>query len=138
MRLMTRHYLIVGGIALAVVAAALLAPRAAKGAPGGNLGQCFRSSEIRNWIAPDAKTLYLRVYTNQVYRVALSRECSPLRWKDARLITHSYGTDLICAPLDWNLRASEGPGDIPEPCFIQSITRLSPDDVVALPPTSKP
>jgi hypothetical protein len=142
MRVMARHFLMVGGVALAVVAGAVLAtPRAAKGADatGKSLAQCFREGEISNWVAPDAKTLYLKVYTNQVFKVALSRECSPLRFQGARLITHSYGPDLICSPVDWNLRASEGgPGDIPEPCFIQSITRLTPDEAAALPKNAKP
>jgi hypothetical protein len=138
MRVMTRHYLVIGGVALAVVvAAALLSPRAAKGATGAGLQQCFRSGEITNWVAPDPKTLYLRA-AGRYYRVDLARECSPLRWKDAHLITRSHGTGLICSPLDWNLRASEGPGDIAEPCFVQSITRLNPGDVAALPRQARP
>ena len=133
-----RHYMIAGGVAAAVlIAAAIIPPRTAHGAVP-SLKQCFASSDIRNWVAPDPKTLYLRVAVNRYFRVDLARECWPLKMQGSHLITRSFGPDLICSPVDWNLRTSEGPGDIPEPCFIQSITPLSPTDVAALPKNSKP
>jgi hypothetical protein len=142
MRVMTRHYLVIGGVALAVViTAAALSPRAAKGAVEGGHGlqQCFRSSEIGNWVAPDPSTLYLRVASNRFYRVDLVRQCSPLSMPSAHLITHTFGPDLICGPVDWTLSASDqGPGGIPEPCFIKTITPLSPDQVAELPHNTKP
>src|SRR5580698_4318128 len=138
MHITTRHFVIIGGIALtAMVAAIAAAPRA--GADEKSLKECFRFGEVRNWVAPDPRTLYFRVYTNRYYRVDLANECSPLRMQGARLIVRSFGPDLICAPVDLNLRAAEsGPGDIPEPCFVKSITRLSPDEVAALPKRAKP
>ena len=143
MRAMTRHFLMVGGIATLVVIAALVAtPRAAKGADepskSGSLKECFRFGEVSNWVARDPRTLYFRVYTNRYYRVDLAHECSPLRMPDAHLIVHSFGPNLICAPVDLNLRAAEGLGDIPEPCFVKGITRLTPDEVAALPKGAKP
>jgi hypothetical protein len=119
----------------ALTAGALLAPHAAKGIPA---GQCFHGSDISNWHAADPKTIYLRVYAGHYYRIDLSRECAPLHWADAHLITHTHGPDLICAPVDLDLRASEGPGGIPEPCFVKSLTALSPGDVAALPREVKP
>src|SRR5580698_6305004 len=137
MHITTRHFVIIGGIALtAMVAAIAAAPRA--GADEKSLKECFRFGEVRNGVAPDPRTLYFRVTTNRYYRVDLRNECSPLRLKSAHLIVHSFGPDLICAPVDLNLRASEGPGDIPEPCFVQGITRLSPDEVAALPKNARP
>ena len=142
--------LIAGGIAVAVVlAAAMIAPHAARGADepakpdepskSASLKECFRFADVRNWVAPDPRTLYFRVYTNRYYRVDLRNECSPLRSQGSRLIVHSSGPDLICAPVDLNLRAAEsGPGDIPEPCFVKGITRLTPDEVASLPKRAKP
>lgn len=140
---MTRHFLIVGGTAaLAVIAALVATSRSAKGAdePSKSASQkeCFRFGDVRNWVAPDPRTLYFRVYTNRYYRVDLAHECSPLRWPDAHLIVHDFGSGLICAPVDLNLRAAEGPGDIAEPCFVKTIIRLSPDEVAALPKRAKP
>jgi hypothetical protein len=119
----------------ALTAGALLSPHAAKGIPA---GQCFHDSDISNWRAADARTIYLRVYASHYYRIDLSRECTPLRWPDAHLITHAHGSDLICAPVDLDLRASEGPGDIPEPCFVKSLTALSTEEAAALPHKDKP
>jgi hypothetical protein len=135
-----KHFAVIGGIALAVAAAAIIAlPHAAKGdEPSKSLKECFRDSDIRNWVAPDPRTLYFRVYTNRYYRVDLANECSPLRTHSAHLIMHSFGPDLICAPVDLNIRASEGFGDIPEPCFVKGITRLSADEAAALPKNAKP
>jgi hypothetical protein len=131
----TRLGLISGALALAL-AGALMMPHPAKGA--WKAGACFHQSDIANWHAPDARTIYLRVFASRYYRIELSRECSPLRWPDARLINSAHGSDLICTPVDMDLKASEGPGDIPEPCFVKSITALSPDEAALLPKDAKP
>jgi hypothetical protein len=127
--------LLTGALAT-LLAGALLMPHPARGAMPA--GQCFHGSDISNWRAADARTIYLRVYASRIYRIDLSRECSPLHWPDARLVTHAHGSDLICAPVDIDLKASEGPGAIPEPCFVKSLTALSPDEAAALPKQSKP
>jgi len=143
---LARHLMIVGGLAtLVVVAASVIAPKAAHGAAPAagqtrlSPGQCFRQSDVGNWVAPDPRTLYVRVAANRYYRIDLARQCSALRWLTARLITRSFGTGLICGPVDMNLRASEGgPGDIAEPCFVEAITPLSREEVAALPKGAKP
>jgi hypothetical protein len=117
---------------------ALAAPVTAASAAAGNLAQCFNESDVSAWHAPDTRTIYLRVFVNRYYRIDLSRECSPLRRPDARLITHVLGTDFICSPVDFNLRASEGLGGISEPCFVKAVTQLSPAEAAALPKDAKP
>ena len=146
MRAMTRHYLIVGGLAAAVViAAAVIAPRAAHGEDTSpmrtrlNPGQCFRSVDVKNWIAPDAHTLYLRVLANRYYRVDLAKDCNPLRWRGAVLQTNTMGgSAMVCSPLDWSVRASDWPGDPLQTCFISKITPLSHEEAAALPKNAKP
>lgn len=147
---MTRHTLIVGGLAAAVVlAAAAIAPRSAHGDISGgddtptrtrlNPGQCFRTRDVRNWIAPDPHTLYLRVLANRFYRVDLARDCNPLRWHSAFLQTNTMGgAGMVCSPLDWSIRASDWPGDPLQTCFIRKITPLTHEEAAALPRTSKP
>jgi hypothetical protein len=123
--------------ALAVLTAgALMMPHPAKGAL--KAGACFHESDISNWHAPDARTIYLRVFASRTYRVDLSRECSPLCWPDAHLITHAHGSGPVCTPVDLDLKASEGPGAIPEPCFVKSITALSSEEAALLPKGAKP
>ena len=47
------------------------------------------------------------------------------------------GTDLVCRPLDLDLKVKLGPGGL-TPCIIKDITRLTPDQVAALPPKVRP
>jgi hypothetical protein len=132
-----RHFFMMGGAAIAL--AALTSSGAAQGAakPTPSRLECFRDSDVSSWVAPDPRTLYLRVNTNQYYRVDLTRECSPLREHGARLITRSFGSDLICSPLDLDLRVSEGPGVFPQTCIVQGITRLTAAEAAALPREDK-
>jgi hypothetical protein len=140
MRASPRKFITVSCIVLvSAVTSALIAPHTAKGADGpASLKQCFNFNDITNWIAPNTHTLFLRVAADRYYRVDLSHECSPLHWPDARLITRNVGSQLICSPVDFNLRAAAAPGDVTEPCFVHDIIPLSPNEMAALPRGSKP
>jgi hypothetical protein len=132
------HGLIAGALA-AIAAGVFLAPHEARGdLKAGSLAQCFHGSDISAWRASDTKTIYLRVFASRIYRVDLSRQCRALQWPDAHLITQGHGPDLICKPIDFDIRASEGPGAIAEPCFVKSLTALTPDEVSALPRNIRP
>jgi hypothetical protein len=140
MHTMGRHLLIIGGVAtLTVLGVAILSPRAARGdaPPPNQLKQCFLTSEIENWLAPDPSTIMIRAGNGHYYRINLSRECSPLRYSDARLITRSFGDNMICSPTDLMIRASES-GGFAEPCFVKDMSELTPQDVAALPHGAKP
>ena len=47
------------------------------------------------------------------------------------------GTDLICRPIDLNLKVKLGNVGA-SPCIIKEITKLTPDQIAALPPKVKP
>jgi hypothetical protein len=135
---MARHFLIIGGVAaLIVLGVAVLSPRAARGDAPPQLKQCFLSSEIENWLAPNPSTIMIRAGNGHYYRINLSRECSPLRYSDSRLITHSFGDNMICSPTDLMINAAES-GGFAEPCFVKGMTELTPQDVAALPHGAKP
>ena len=146
MPLLPGHLLITAEVAaLAVTAALMVAPGIAEdgnaAAPGRSHlppGQCFRTRDIKSWIAPNAHTLNLKVMANRYYRVDLARDCPPLAWKDAQLITGTYGSGTICAPLDWSLSASDWQSGTPQTCFIQNITLLTQEQADALPKSEKP
>ena len=114
-------------VTLATIAAI---PAAAQAAPPA--GQCFASTEMGNWRAADASTLYVRVHMNKIYRIDLRGRCASLTAPGARLITTFRGSNLICSPLDWDLKVSAGIGDV-EPCIVKSMTLLSPEETKALP-----
>ena len=109
-----------------------LAP-AAIAQPARPAGQCFNTTEMGNWRAADASTLYVRVRLNQIYRLDLKGRCTLLTAPGARLITKFRGSNLVCSPLDWDLKVSAGIGSNEEPCVVKAMTALSPEEVAALP-----
>ena len=103
------------------------------------ISECFRSSQFQDWRAPDDKTIIIRVNMHDYYRLDLSGRCPLLTAGNVHLITKMHGSDLICSPVDWELSVSDGPpGGISEPCIVGEMTKLTPDQVAAIPPKFKP
>jgi hypothetical protein len=102
--------------------------------------QCFLMSQMQDWRAPDARTIYIRVNVRDYYRLDLSGECPELTAPDAHLITKTRGSDWVCSAIDWDLRVGEGgpPGGFVTPCIVQSMTKMTPAQVAAIPPKSRP
>ena len=86
----------------------------------------------------NSKTLYIRVNIDQVYRIDLTRACAALATPDAQLILNVHGGSTICSAADLTLSVSQPFLGIPEPCFVKSMTRLSPAEVAAPPGKLRP
>ncbi len=99
--------------------------------------ECFFSHDFQSWKSPDTRTIYIRVNTNRYYRLDLANSCNTLHMPDAHLITTVRGPDMICSPLDWDLKVSEGNG-FAEGCIVKAMTRLTPEEVAAIPKKFKP
>ena len=129
--------LILAALAAAALAAPALAQEPAK--PAGPSNQCFRMSQIDNHTKGDNQTLYLAVRNNkEFYRLDMSGSClAGVSSSDPLVLTPTAGTDLICRPLGLDLKVRMGGGGL-TPCIIKSITRLTPEQVAALPPKVKP
>jgi hypothetical protein len=101
--------------------------------------RCFVINQLEGWRAPDAKTIIIRVRMSDYYRLDLSASCSLLTTPGAHLITKTSGPDTVCSAVDWDLAVSQGPpGNIPEHCIVKAMTRLTPDEVAAIPKGFKP
>jgi hypothetical protein len=125
-------------LAALVIAALVIgsAPAAAQ-QPAQNV--CFPINQMQGWKAPDNKTIFIRINTNQYYRLDMSASCPMLTMPDSHLITKSRGSDLICSAIDWDLSVSEPPPDaIPEPCIVKQMTLLTPQQAAAIPPKFRP
>ena len=139
------HRLSLGGLSLGGLAV-LVAPALAQPAPKSNpaqsnpakSNQCFMVSQFQSWRAADAKTLYIRVRSNHIYRLDLGGRCTPLLSPGARLITTFRGTTTVCSALDWDLKVSAGINDIVEPCMVRKMTELTPADIKAIPKKAMP
>jgi hypothetical protein len=129
---MMRTAVILGAIALS---ATPIAASAAKPAP---LGQCFRSEDYQDFKAINDHSFYMRALPDQVFRIDLVGTCPYLTAADARLITVVHGSTQICNKLDWDLRVAESPPSPAIGCIVDKQTRLTPEEVAAIPPKLKP
>jgi hypothetical protein len=98
---------------------------------------CFYLSDWSNWKAPDNKTLYLKVRNRDVYRVDLSHGGGMLTSPGVHLVSVVRGSDQICAPLDLDLRVSDGFG-FAMPIMAKAITKLTPEEIKAIPKKYQP
>lgn len=100
--------------------------------------RCFYDVDFENWKAPNPQTMYIRVKGHRYFQLDLANKCYDLMMPTAHLITHIHGSDLVCSPVDWDLKVSPDIHEIPEPCIVKSMRPLSPAEVAALPPKFMP
>ena len=96
---------------------------------------CFFNRDVRGFAAPDDKTLYLRVRSKDVYRLDMKGRCPDLDW-ETQVGLDSRGSSSICGPVDVMVRV-RGPVGVSR-CPVSAITRLTPEEVAALPRKSRP
>jgi len=99
--------------------------------------QCFYLSDWRGWTAPNKDTLYMKVRGRDVYRVDLAFGSNQLTWPGTHLVSIVRGTDSICHPLDLDLRVGDGLGPA-IPIRAKTITKLTPEQIAALPKKDRP
>lgn len=129
------------GIAAALFLAVLPAARAQppEAAPPARPQSCFSLSDWHGWTADGDQTLYLKVRMHDVYRVDLAEKESSLSAPGMHLITKAYGSDMICNPIDLDLKIADNMGpQFPVRLFIKSITKLTPEEIAALPEKARP
>jgi len=101
--------------------------------------QCFSIRDFRNWKAPDARTLYIRVDMRRYYRLDLATSCPLLLSPNSHLITKWRGSSWVCSALDWNLKVSDDPiRGFASPCIVKTMTALSESEAAAIPRKDKP
>ena len=98
---------------------------------------CFFLSQWESWHAPSPDVIYMRVRLKDVYRIDLSHGTEMLQDPFAHLINRVEGPDSVCAPIDLNLSVSDSDG-MREPLFVKAITKLTPDQIAAIPAKDRP
>jgi hypothetical protein len=122
---------------LLIAAALTLLPGLALAAPEARQ-DCFRSSSWSGWSAPgDGDALLLQVGLHDIYRVQLVRGTHVHRWGDQFLVNRVRGGNWICSPLDLDLTLNDRMG-FSQPLIAQSIQRLTPEEVAAIPRKDRP
>ena len=99
--------------------------------------QCFSLSDWDGWSAPDRDTLYMKVRNRDVYQVELSHGTTQLTSPGVHLVSIQRGVDTVCSPMDLDLRVSDGFG-IAMPIMAKSITKLSKEQIAAIPKKDRP
>jgi hypothetical protein len=93
---------------------------------------CFFIHEWQGWKSPAPAILYLRINRRDVYRVDLTSGSPSLQRSDMHLISETRGSDLICSALDLQLSLADTQG-FREPLIAKTLTRLSPEEIAAIP-----
>jgi len=122
---------IIGGLGLGL-AALLAAPLPSFAADNAS---CFFKRDWTSWNSPAEDVIYLKVGFRDVYRVTL-RNAPRLDKATSVLVSDSPGS-TICSSLDLNLTLVER-GGIRAPLFVASLTKLSPEEVEAIPLKARP
>jgi hypothetical protein len=118
--------------ALAATAFAGVASAATTPSPPAATRNCFFTRNWESWRAPDANTIYLKVFMHDIYRVDLSAGSDLLTWPDSHIINQVRGSDSVCSPIDLDLSVSNGHG-IRVFLIAKSITKLTPEEIAAIP-----
>jgi uncharacterized protein DUF6491 len=105
--------------------------------PAAKSSTCFRPDQFQSWRAPNAATIYIRVFPNRYYRLDLAGQCPEILQPDSHLDTKFDGTNMVCEALDWNMKVS-GPFRIGQSCIVKAMTALSPAEVKAIPKEFRP
>lgn len=100
--------------------------------------RCFSMTQMNGWKSPDGKTITIRIGVDRYYRIDLARECGTLKTINPHLILSNRQGGLVCSVLDLDVKASESPNGVTEPCFPKTLTELSAAEAAALPKDRKP
>ena len=79
----------------------------------------------------------MKVRHRDVYRVDLSHGANQLTSPGVHLVSVVRGSDQVCQPIDLDLRVSDGYG-FAMPIMAKAITRLTPEEIAALPKKDRP
>ena len=103
-------------------------------------GQCVRSHDLQGHTIADPKTLLMGSRTKGTYRVTMAGSCLSGAMPSDPIITRNPpGSDMICKPIDMDIAiARGGDADFESKCIVESIVKLTDQEVAALPKKLKP
>lgn len=96
---------------------------------------CFWTRDVSSWSAADDRTVYIKVGVKDVYRLDLMGPCPDIDWS-WKMGLESHGSSSICSALDATIIARSPIG--PQRCPVREVTKLTPQEIAALPPKHRP
>jgi hypothetical protein len=123
---------------LALAAATLVAGAAAQ-ADEKPAHPCFSITDWHGWRASSTEqdVLYIKVRLHDVWRVQLTDKEPFLTAPDVHLVSKTVGPDMVCNPLDLDLKLAEFHG-VETPLIVKSLKKLTPEEIAALPKEDQP
>jgi hypothetical protein len=99
---------------------------------------CFWARNVTSFAAPDDRTVYVKVNLHDVYRLDLMIACPDVNWNQRIALESNHGAGgSICNALDAEI-VSHATGLGPQRCPVKTLTKLTPEQVAALPKGAKP
>jgi hypothetical protein len=143
---------VVGVALLAIAGVASAAPPKDPATP------CFSITEWHGWKSPSPNVIYLGVNMHDVYRVDLGGGGSSLlQSPGVHLVSRVRGPDTICSAVDLQLEVSDDTGvqgrlgegvrrgfggefggGMSQPLIASNLTKLTPDEISAIPKQYRP
>jgi hypothetical protein len=117
------------------LASMLAAPVLAASPPGGN---CFYAREWQDWRSPAPNVILIRAGVHDIYRLDLREGSNQLQYPDVHLVNRHQTSAWLCQPTDFDLLLSDDHGIFSEPLFVTAVTKLTPDQVAAIPAKYRP
>ncbi len=126
------------GLAAAALAAASV-PLSASPA-GAQARQCFRANDWHGSSAAGPRDLYVRVNINDIWHLAMAHDCAGAQFPGPVSISDVVSgiSNEICTGLDLQITVRPRGGSHSTACIVQSINKLTPDEVKALPKKALP
>ena len=120
-------------LVLAAVAIAALASGSSAGAQPASQDRCFLTRLLQgHTVGTDGHTLYLGVNGTEVYQVTTSGPCLAHATGSDPIVVRDHGNGKICQPLDLEIFARGAQ------CGVDKLTKLTPEQVSALPKRLQP
>jgi hypothetical protein len=99
-------------------------------------GQCVRTHDIRSHTIADKKTMLIST-GKDVYRLTMNGSCLAGAVSSDPIVTRSPpGSSIACKPIDFDIAVSKG--GFGSRCIVDSVVKLAPQEVAALPPKLRP
>ena len=132
------HTIAAASAAAAPMAALALAASAQPGAPppASHHNQCFDRHDINGFQAPNDRTVYIRVGVRDVYRLDLMTDCTGLAFHHALALESQPDNAFVCDHMGETVIVRDA--GIPQRCPVTAITKLTPDEITALPKGDRP
>lgn len=122
------------GLAALVLASGLPSALADPSGPPSRGGSCFYLNQLKSLKADGPRTLYAIVDAHTVFRIDLDNDCSGLGDGTDSAIIRPLSSNHICSALAMNISVRE----TGQRCMARTMTRLTDDEVAALPKSVRP